>query len=153
MFNTKRALTAIALILLMGLLVACNGTTEEEYSPEAQGTPDGSNYPIIINGIGIADNFYTAGGELVPSHVPLFPIADALELVVIQAGSQIAIQLNEISTELEIINYSAGLDGFDISQYDTFMTDDGTVYVPLWVLREFGFEAYFVDGHVVIYAV
>ncbi|MDR2703842.1 MAG: copper amine oxidase N-terminal domain-containing protein [Cellulomonadaceae bacterium] len=39
---------------------------------------DWSQYPIIINGVGITDNFQTIGDDQIfPTHVPLIPVAQA----------------------------------------------------------------------------
>ena len=176
--NAKRTLAAIGTALLIGL-AACGGTAndvpasegegeceisppvyelqedESLHSQEAPEMPDWGNYPIIINGVGITDNFFTAGDEIFPTHVPLHVVVNALGLDTMQGGSQIVIQRNgEGLAELSVINYlTFGDDRIEVSQYDTFMADDDnfTIYVPIWLFREMGFSAYSTGGHVYIY--
>ena len=150
----------IAVVLGLVLLVACGGNgdatdgIQEDYDYGSQDMPDWSNYPIIINGIGITDNFFIPEGDIFPTHVPLFPVANALELDVIQGGSQIAIQQDgEGLAFLSVVNYLASEeDRVDVSPNDAFMADDGyfTIYVPIALFREMGFGAYFAGGHIYI---
>ena len=117
-------------------------------APVMQEIPDRSNYPIIINGVGIADNSFTPEGEIFPTHVP-FNIIFKLGLDAMSGGSQIAIQYDgELVAALTIINYLAGLEGFDITENDTFMTDDFEVYIPISLFKNIGFEVHFINGHV-----
>jgi len=163
----------IATVLILGLvfLVACGGNADsiqdngedtyqtvepsiyqspEEDLPEA---PDWSNYPIIINGVGVTNNFHIIEGEAFPTHVPL-AVADVLGLDVMQSGSQISIQQDgENLVGLSIVNYlTFGDDRVDVSVSDTFMADDDyfTIYVPISLFRELGFTAYSIGGHVYI---
>jgi len=166
MFNKKFTLTAICLVMA---LAACSNTQEADREgsrttapptyessslPQTPEVSDFGNYPIIINEVGITDNFYSADGDI-PTHVPLH-VADILGLHVISAGSQIAIQQNgETLAELSVLNYLAfGEDRVDVNQNDTFMADDNyyfTIYVPISLFSEIGFTTYFANGHVHIY--
>ncbi|MCL2574179.1 MAG: hypothetical protein FWE34_06500 [Defluviitaleaceae bacterium] len=163
MSNAKRVLAAISLALLMIGLAACDivtnnsqyGLAEEGLAnlPDEPDMPDWSNYPIIVNNMGIADNFFILDGEMFPTHVPL-NVVHVLGLNTIQGGSQIAFERDGeiiMSPQINIINYLAGLEGFDIGHHDTFMTDDFHVYVPISLFKELGFNAYFSGGHVFIY--
>ena len=173
MFNRKRILAIIGIALLIGLSACGNSGNETlyinggsyhmadppayespeydtRYTHEEPELPDWGNYPIIINGVGTAYNFYVLEGEIFPTHVPLGPIAYALGLDVIGAGSQLLIQRDsEESIELSIVNYLAfGEDRDDVGPEDTFMAEDFNVYVPISVFRELGFGAYSSGGHV-----
>jgi len=169
--HTKFTILISAMIFLVVTLTACavaagagtqDGNTapptyespesELPYSPEA---PEMSDYPIMINGVGFRDNFYTLEGEPSPTHVPL-DVVTILGLDVIQGGSQIAIQRNgEELAFLNVINYlTFGNDRIAVGLNNTFMVDDDsrfTIYVPLSLFREIGFETYFTGCQVHIY--
>ena len=126
---------------------------EQVYDSAQEPETDWSNYPIIINGIGITDNFYML--EDFATHVPLGPVAYAIGLDVMQGGSQIAVlQDGETVAALDVVNYlTFGADRVDVGPHDTFMADDDinfTIYVPISLFRDIGFGAYSTGGHVYI---
>jgi|GEM_PF-1290465 len=157
----KKIYALLFVTILAAGLAACGGEAESRQvstpapllvpSPTPQPTPEIPDYPIIINGVGFADSFYTLEDETYPTHVPLH-VADILGLDIIAGGSQIAIQRNGAGLAfLSIMNYLAfGDDRVEVGIDDTFMAEDFTVYVALSLLREIGFEAYFMDGRVFI---
>jgi len=163
----KYAFFTMILAISLVFLVACGGNDTNDMQGNSEGSyqfpednlqhypeaQDWGNYPIIINGVGITNNFHTIEGEVFPTHVPL-AVADILGLDIIQAGSQISIQqYGERLTELNIVNYLIfGDDRIDVSISDTFMAADDyfTIYVPITLFRDIGFTAYSIGGHVYI---
>jgi len=169
--HTKLTVLISAIIFLAVTLTACamgaTSNTQDSVGEDLQATalptyespetPERSEYPIIINGVGFMYNFYTLESESAPTHVPL-AVVDILGLDIMQGGSQIAIQRNgEGLAFLNVINYlTFGDDRIEVGSNDTFMVDDDyryqfTIYVPISLFRELGFEAYFMDDHVHIY--
>ncbi|MCL2575804.1 MAG: hypothetical protein FWE33_05160 [Defluviitaleaceae bacterium] len=148
----KRFKILIVVSLLAAVLAACGGTDNTE---ENQDGIYWGNYPIIVNGVGVEYDFYTADGYDFPTHVP-FVVTNYLDLMdIISAGSQMLIIRNdEISVEVNMLNYLAfGDDVVAVSANDTFMDaeDDFAVYLPVLLFRQLGFNAYFSGGHIYIY--
>lgn len=91
----KKFILILALVLSVAILGACGDNQEAEYEvwqPRPTETPvwidpnidwsspdiNWSDYPIIVNGIGIAMQPHTAEGSDFPTHVPLLPVLAAL---------------------------------------------------------------------------
>ena len=132
---------------------------QEQQEQLIEEMPDWGEHAVIVNGIGLAPmyNFFTLDGELLPTHVPLFPVLSALGLSDTTAGSQIDVQNHdgEFITELHIVNYRD--DGGIIDMYavgidDVFMAQNWGVYAPLSFFREMGFSVSFLDDRVFIEA-
>jgi hypothetical protein len=108
-----------------------------------------SLFDIFFDGEGVRGVLYAVDGKT-PSHVPL-DVTGALDLMVMQGGSQIAIFRNEERlAEISVINYLAGLAGVNVGMNDTFMADDYSIYVPISLFRDMGFRADVYEGRVYI---
>jgi len=132
--KTRKFLVAtIGLMAILGL-VACGGRDN--------------------NGNG--DNGYEGNGReenvsmTNPTHVHIDIIWE-LGLDSMGAGSQLVILQDGVAiASLDIVNYLAGLDGFDIGPEDTFMDDHFNVFVPITIFVDAGFEVRFENGRVYI---
>jgi len=130
-----------------------------EVSPPTIETPYRGDHHIVVNGTGLPlmYNSFTLDGEMIPSHVPLYPVLTALGLSDVSAGSQIAVQNQEgdVAVQLTIVNYLAFDEGeIDMSAVgvdDVFMAQNFGVYAPLSFFRELGLNAYVMNGQVLIY--
>ena len=121
---------------------------------------DWSNYPIIVNGVGIPDNFITIGDDQIfPTHVPLQAVADALgveEVHYAQGDSQV-FRLDGHKGAVQAMVGSAEATIYDDQNQSTIVQldapveyVDGVIYVPINFWRDaFGAaSATFEGGHV-----
>jgi hypothetical protein len=105
-----------------------------------------SPYNIFVNDVRVTNK--TKGEP--PTHLSL-GVLDALGFTVTQGGSQISVSRDEtVYANLSVVNYLAGLSGFDITADDTFMDDDYAIYIPISLLTEIGCEVRVVDNNIYI---
>jgi len=156
-----KRLQFLIIAMLAIFLMACSGETQEENgnylennNQDYNEAQDWGDYPIIVNGVGIVYNLYTADGYDLPTHVSLY-VTQYLDLMEhIGAGSQTLLRRNEeFSIEFNMLNYLAfGDDRVAVGADDAFMAEENfEVFIPISLLRELGFAAYFEGGHVFIY--
>jgi len=144
--------------------VSPSPTPTETGSPVATASPeptptetDWSNYPIIVNGVGITDNFATVGDDQIfPTHVPLEAVATALgaeAFVTVDDAQQVTLDGHKGRIVFMVGDDYVKLDGDQVVQLDAPTTNiNGTIYVPLTFWRDaFGVPtANFQGGHIII---
>lgn len=125
---------------------------------------DWANYPIIVNGVGIPDNFITIGDdEIFPTHTPLVPVAIALEtgevVTMNYAGEEYGTNPHTVALTGRNGAITATIGSNEVIVNDQVITlpanvelVDDEIYVPLLFWRDaYGVgEATFHGGQVVI---
>jgi len=125
--------------------------------PEVDPLPDAPSpfegYDIIVNGVPAPSGFHhTVAGEIMPTHVTLLPVLNAL-------GTSVNISNNHVVMEgmNGEITFTVGGNDFTVAgntitlAHASYQTD-GTIYVPLTFFREVygAANTYFEGGHVFI---
>lgn len=129
---------------------------EQETEGDNQGNNeiDWSQYPIIVNGKGVAADSIIVGDSDFPTHVPLLPVAEALD-----AEVTIDNEINEITMEglKGNISFAVGSENFVVNGETITLTQPvvkiyGVIYVPILFFRDvFGAgNAAWIGGHVYI---
>jgi len=149
--------------------------TPTSTAPTEPTTPatDWNNYPIIVNGEGVAADFATIGeDEIFPTHVPLMPvaralgIADGITAIETQPGTIHIADGHNGPIEISVGSDIALVDGNPVTMPAEVLLLDSCyrpapaadlvcgeqVYVPLafWGQNVFGIWATFHGGHVTI---
>jgi len=133
-----------------------NQTNEPpETQPDNQEPIDWSLYPIIIDGsIGVAANPYFPDGDDFPTHVPLIPIAEALNSAVNWNRDTGEVTLQGLNGSISFVvgDEDYDVDGETVSLWLPSMLVDGELYVPIPFFRNiFGMgSAMWMSGHVYI---
>ena len=109
--------------------------------------PDWSNYPVIIEGVGLADtNFHMTENDV---FVPLRRVAESMGAIITWNEQTQMVEVNNNIT-LTIGSNEFSLDGENVTLHSEAQLINGTTYVPISFFRELlGFNnAYFEGGHV-----
>jgi len=128
--------------------------TQPEDYPDYEAEIDWSLYPIIIDQrIGVTANWHTVDGEDFPTHIPLLPVADALEVEVVLDDSDP--QTVTLEGLRGVITFTVGsndfnVDGESIELWQPSLLLGSEIYVPISFFRDvYGMGgAAWMSGHV-----
>jgi len=164
--NKKRwrmkKITLLLLLIVLALVVAACGSADEDapsaseplYEDAGDGDMDWSQFPIIIDGQrGVRANWFTAPGQDFPTHIPLIPVAAALDTTVhIEDSDPQGVRLNGLNGS---ITFHVGSNDFNVAGQNVELWQpsilvDGEIYVPIAFFRDvFGMgQAAWMSGHV-----
>ncbi|MCL2571664.1 MAG: copper amine oxidase N-terminal domain-containing protein [Defluviitaleaceae bacterium] len=158
----KKFSLLLLLVVLAFVVAACgsddagatNANGEPMYEDVSGEDVDWSQFPIIINGQrGVRANWFTAPGQGFPTHIPLIPVAAALDATVhIEDSDPQGVRLNGLNGS---ITFHVGSNDFNVAGQNVELWQpsilvDGEIYVPIAFFRDvFGMgQAAWISGHV-----